>query len=106
MAFVQWQLTLPVPLRAIFSRWGEPCDPAPRIVPGQGDGRQLYRSLAVQDGLVALSGTQLAQIEADARFNAAYGQFAELRREGRQVLPWVLAVLAAGPAPQHIVIPY
>lgn len=98
----QWQLTLPVTLRLIFSCWAEPCDPAPQA----GDSARLYRALATQGDAITLSRQELAQIEADARFNAQYGQFAELRWEGRQMLPWVLAVLAAGPAPQHIFIPY
>ncbi len=100
-----WQLTLPAMLRTIFARWGEPCDPAlAREAPGQ-DGH-LYLELSRCAGSTCLSREALAHIEADARFNASYGQFAELRREGELVLPWVRAVLAAGPAPHHIFIPY
>lgn len=97
--------TLPAMLRAIFARWGEACDPA--LAPGAPEqAGRLYQELGQETGALRLSRQALAHIEADARFNARYGQFAELRREGEQVLPWVCAVLAAGPAPQHIFIPY
>lgn len=98
------RLTVPERLRAIFGVWGQPCDPAPRTVAA--DGVVLYQTLAASAQAVLLDDATLQQIEADACYNAEYGQFAELRREGRQVLPWVRALRAAGPAPCQLFVPY
>lgn len=97
-------MTVPFSIRAIFRRWAEPCDPA--LAGGRGGARHLYQSLSGACAGLGLSPAALARIAADARHNQHFGQFAELRREGEQVMRWVCAVLAAGPAPRHIFIPF
>jgi hypothetical protein len=54
---------------------------------------------------VALSAAVLVRIEQDAWFNAQFGQFGELRREGELILIWVRAILAPGPAPHDVFVP-
>lgn len=99
-------VTVPPAIRAIFGRWAEPCDPA--LAPDEaGAGSvELYQSMSGARAGLGLTPAALARIAADARHNQHFGQFAELRREGEQVMRWVCAVLAAGPAPRHIFIPF
>lgn len=99
---------MPVPerIRTIFTRWADPCDPA--LAPGTDRAvvLNMYHALSGQRAGLGLTPAALARIAADARHNQHFGQFAELRREGEQVMRWVCAVLAAGPAPRHIFIPF
>lgn len=92
-------VSVPPDIRAIFARWGEHCDPAPLGAPGA-DPRlpaRLYRPLAAAPGPAPVARRALARIYADAVLNMEYGQFAELRREGAAVFPWIVQVLAADP---------
>lgn len=99
------QLSVPGALRAIFARWAEPCDPALAACGAEPD-PALYRSLASTPEPVPLSAAVLARIEHDAWYNAQFGEFAELRREGELILIWVRAILAPGPAPHDVFVPY
>lgn len=99
-------IALPASVRAILARWAEPCDPALRPDGQAAAAAAMYRSLSLADPGTAVLQAQLARILHDARYNRDCGQFAELRREGEQLVQWVCAVLATGPAPQHIFIPY
>lgn len=99
-------ITVPHAIRAIFRRWAEPGDPA--LAPGDSAAGavQMYQTICGARAALGLTPAALARIAADARHNQHFGQFAELRREGEQVMRWVCAVLAAGPAPRHIFIPF
>ncbi|QYF92818.1 hypothetical protein KY495_19165 [Massilia sp. PAMC28688] len=99
------QLAVPALLRAVFRRWSEPCDAA-LARPDCAGSPQLYRQLGSASGALTVSPAALALIEADACYNARFGQFAELRREGQCVLAWVRALPGWGPAAPHLFIPY
>jgi hypothetical protein len=90
---------VPEPLRAIFAEWAVTCDPAPLCRGGADphDASEVYGLLAMAAADTALARQSLARVYADARLNMEFGQFAELRREGAQVLPWITRVLAADP---------
>ena len=86
-------VALPLSVRQVFARWGEQCDPAPQCHDG------LYRELGAMANLAELAVARrvLARIHADAVRNMQFGQFAELRREGALVYPWIAQVVAADP---------
>ena len=91
-------LHVPSPIRAIFAQWSEGCDPGP-LRPGD-DPVQLarfYRRLAATAAELHLARHALVRIYTDAALNMEYGQFAELRREGAAVYPWIARVMAADP---------
>ena len=91
-------LNVPPALRRIFAQWGEGCDPAP--APGPEDPAALaafYRRLAETAAEMHLARHAVARIYTDAALNRDYGQFAELRREGAQVFPWIAQLVAADP---------
>jgi hypothetical protein len=92
---------VPEALRAIFAEWAASCDPAPLCQPGADphDAAQVYGLLAMAAADTALARQALERIYIDARLNMEFGQFAELRREGSQVFPWIANVLAADPIP-------
>ena len=95
----QLPVTVPAPLRDIFAEWAESCDPGP-LCQGGADPQasaQVYRLLADAAAGTALARQALARIYADALLNMEFGQFAELRREGAQVFPWIAQVVAADP---------
>lgn len=102
---MEWQLAVPAALRLIFARWAEPCDPALATGLALQDAG-LYRTVSDAAGAVTVCAQTLARIEEDACYNAQFGQFCELRREGEQVLPWVRAAKALGPSPHHLFVPY
>ena len=91
-------LSVPAPIRAIFAQWAEGCDPGP-LRPGD-DPRErasFYRRLAENAAEMHLARHAVARIYSDAAVNMAYGQFAELRREGAAVYPWIAQLVAADP---------
>jgi len=91
-------LSVPPALRRIFAQWGESCDPAP--IAGGCDPAALaafYRCLAETAAEMVLARHAVARIYADAAQNRDYGQFAELRREGAAVFPWVAKLVADDP---------
>ena len=91
-------LQVPPALRRIFAQWGEGCDPAP--APGPEDPAALaafYKRLAGTAAEMFLARHAVARIYADAALNRDYGQFAELRREGAEVFPWVARLVAEDP---------
>ena len=92
-------ISVPPALRAIFAEWAASCDPAPLCQPGADpyDAGQVYSLLAMAAADMALARQSLARVYADARLNMEFGQFAELRREGAQVFPWIAQVVAADP---------
>lgn len=95
----QLAVSVPVPLRDIFAEWAESCDPGP-LCQGGADPQasaQVYRLLAGAKAGAVLARQALARIYADALLNMEFGQFAELRREGAQVFPWIAQVLASDP---------
>lgn len=87
---------VPATIRAIFAHWSEACDPAP-LRPGDDPAAlaAFYRRLAYAAAGMHLARHELARIHADASRNCEAGQFAELRREGRALLPWIEKKLAA-----------
>ena len=91
-------LQVPAPIRAIFAQWGEGCDPAP-LRPGDDPARlaRFYRRLAATAAELHLARHALVRIYTDAALNMQYGQFAELRREGAAVYPWIAQLVAADP---------
>ena len=91
-------LQVPAPIRAIFAQWSQGCDPAP-LRPGDDPARlaRFYRRLAGTAAELHLARHALVRIYTDAALNMQYGQFAELRREGAQVYPWIAQVVAADP---------
>lgn len=91
-------VTVPAPLRAIFTQWAERCDPAHCRAGGDPHaGAAIYTLLAGAIGETTLAHAAAARIYADALLNMEFGQFAELRREGAQVFPWIAQLLAADP---------
>ena len=91
-------LSVPDAIRAIFAQWGEGFDPA-ALRPGD-DPAQLaafYRRLAETAAEMHLARHAMARIYADAALSMEYGQFAELRREGAAVYPWIAQLVAADP---------
>jgi hypothetical protein len=89
---------VPAALRPIFSEWAACCDPAPLCRAGA-DPRQaaeLYSLLAAASVDALLARQALARVYDDALQNMVFGQFAELRREGAQVFPWIAQLLASG----------
>ena len=101
MDSMQEPVTISVPpaLRHIFAEWSATCDPAPLCRSGVDphDAAEVYGLLAQAGADTALARQSLARIYADARLNMEFGQFAELRREGAQVFPWIAQVVAADP---------
>lgn len=99
MNSMQEQLPVSVPamLRDIFAEWAESCDPGPLCQGGVDPqaSAQVYRLLAGAAAGAVLARQVLVRIYADALLNMEFGQFAELRREGAQVVPWITQVLAA-----------
>lgn len=87
---------VPAAIRAIFAQWSEACDPAP-LGPGDDPAAlaAFYRRLAYAAAGTHLARHELARIHADAARNCEAGQFAELRREGQALLPWIEQMLAA-----------
>ena len=89
-------LQVPSAIRAIFATWAEPGDPAPLHA---GDDpaslAQFYARLASTAAELHLARHALERIARDAAHNMAFGQFAELRREGAIVYPWIAALVAA-----------
>ena len=95
-------LNIPPALRRIFALWGDACDPAPAR--GGDDPAVLaafYRRLAESAAEMFLARHAVARIYADAALNRDYGQFAELRREGAEVFPWVAQLVADDPVLSH-----
>lgn len=93
------RVTVPAALRPIFAQWAGACDPAPHCRAGA-DPRvaaNVYGLLAAASCDAALARGVLARVYADALVNMEFGQFAELRREGEQVFPWIAQVVAADP---------
>ena len=92
-------ISVPAALRDIFTEWSATCDPAPLCRSGADphDAAEVYGLLALAAADTALARQSLARIDADARLNMEFGQFAELRREGAQVFPWIAQVVAADP---------
>lgn len=91
-------LHVPPAIRRIFAAWGEGADPA-AWRPGDDPAAlaAFYRSVATAAAGMHLARHALARIEQDAAHNKDYGQFAELRREGEQVLPWIARLAASDP---------
>lgn len=91
-------LSVPPAIRRIFAQWGEGTDPA-AWRPGDDPAAlaAFYRSVAGAAAEMHLARHALARIEQDAAHNKDYGQFAELRREGEQVLPWIAPLVASDP---------
>lgn len=58
---------------------------------------QLYGVLAHAACGTLLARRALARIYTDALINMEFGQFAELRREGAQVFPWIAQLVASDP---------
>ncbi len=92
-------LLVPPAIRAIFAIWAEPGDPAP-LQAGDDPARlaQFYARLASTAAAQHLARHALQRIHRDAAHNMAFGQFAELRREGAMVYPWIAALVAADAA--------
>lgn len=92
-------VSVPAPLRDIFVQWADTCDPAALCRRGADlhANAQVYRVLAEAAAGTALTRQVLAWIYADALLNMEFGQFAELRREGARVFPWIAQVLASDP---------
>ena len=90
---------VPQQLRDIFGEWAAACDPAPRCRPGADpdDAGQVYSLLAAASFDALLARQALARVYADALQNMEFGQFAELRREGAAVFPWIAQVVADDP---------
>lgn len=90
-------VTVPAALRPIFSDWAAPCDPAPLCRAGADPqaAAELYSLLAAAGFDAMLARQALARVYADALHNMVFGQFAELRREGAQVFPWIARVVAS-----------
>lgn len=91
-------VSVPEAVRRVFAAWSEPGDPAawrpgddPQALAG------FYRSVAGAAAQMVLARHAVARIHEDAAHNRQFGQFAELRREGEEVLPWIAAVVAADP---------
>lgn len=91
-------LSVPAAVRRIFAAWSEQGDPAawhpgddPAVLAG------FYRSVATAAAEMHLARHAVARIHEDAAHNREFGQFAELRREGEQVLPWIAGLVAADP---------
>ena len=101
MNLMQELLAVDVPqsLRAIFAQWAALCDPAALCRCGADPqaSAQRYAVLAHAAAGTALAREALACIYADALLNMEFGQFAELRREGAQVFPWIAQVVASDP---------
>lgn len=87
---------VPPELRDIFGEWAVACDPAPHCRPGADpeDAAQVYSLLAAASFDALLARQALARVYADALQNMEFGQFAELRREGAAVFPWIARVVA------------
>lgn len=84
-------VAIPAAIRAIFTQWGQPYDPALRIA-GPGAGRHwsaFYRRLGASSGALRMDMRELFQIDRDADLNRRFGLVAELRREGDAVGAWV-----------------
>ncbi len=92
-------VTVPAALRDIFGEWAAACDPAPLCRAGADphDAAEVYSLLAAASFDALLARQALARVYADALENMAFGQFAELRREGAAVFPWIAQVVAADP---------
>ncbi len=93
-------VSVPAALRAIFSQWADRCDPAHCRAGGGSDPRAaaaIYSLLAGTIHETALARAAVARVYADALRNREFGQFAELRREGEQVFPWIARVVADDP---------
>ncbi|WP_426101204.1 hypothetical protein [Massilia sp. TSP1-1-2] len=93
------EVSVPAPLRDIFAEWAETCDPG-ALCQGGADphaSARLYRALSRSSSRTVLARQALARIYADALVNMEFGQFAELRREGAQVFPWIAQVIASDP---------
>lgn len=95
----QLQVQVPAALRSIFTQWASECDPAPHCRAGAEPqvAANIYGLLAAAACDAALARTALAGVYADALANMEFGQFAELRREGAQVFPWIAQVVASDP---------
>ena len=91
---------VPPALRDIFGEWAAACDPAPLCRAGADphDAAELYSLLAAASFDALLARQALARVYADALENMTFGQFAELRREGAAVFPWIAQVVADDPA--------
>ncbi len=87
---------VPSALRPIFDAWATPCDPAACGAPPRA-AAELYGLLAAASFDALLGREALARVYADALQNMVFGQFAELRREGTQVFPWIAQVVASDP---------
>jgi hypothetical protein len=89
---------VPAALRPIFSDWAACCDPAPLCRAGADpqQAAELYSLLAAARFDALLARQALARVYDDALQNMVFGQFAELRREGAQVFPWIAQLLASG----------
>jgi hypothetical protein len=91
-------LSVPAAVRRIFAQWGDQADPAAWQRGDDPAARALfYRRLATAAAGMHLARHALARIHADAARNRHYGQFAELRAEGGEVLPWIEQLMAADP---------
>jgi hypothetical protein len=92
-------VNVPLPLRQIFAQWGEQWDPAPLCCGGaEPQAAALrYQRLAGAGAELAMARRTLAAVYFDAFNNMMFGQFAELRREGAQVFPWIARVVASDP---------
>jgi hypothetical protein len=91
---------VPRALCPIFSQWAAPCDPAPLAHGGADAGADagvIYALLAAASFDALLARQALARVHRDALANMVFGQFAELRDEGAQVLAWIAQVVAADP---------
>jgi hypothetical protein len=90
---------VPQALRDIFEEWAASCDPAALCQSGADPegAAQVYSLLAAASFDAMLGRQALARVYADALLNMQYGQFAELRREGAAVFPWIAEVVAADP---------
>ncbi len=95
----QLPVNVPAPLRDIFAEWAETCDPGALCRRGADPqaAAQVYRLLAQAASGTVLARQALAAIYADALLNMEFGQFAELRREGAQVFPWIAQLVASDP---------
>lgn len=84
-------VAIPAFIRSIFTRWGEPYDPALRLAgPGLiGPVSAFYRRLGTSSGELRLNMRELFQIYRDADLNKRFGLVAELRQEGDAVEAWV-----------------
>ncbi len=94
-------VSVPGPLRDIFAEWAATCDPAPLCGADPQAGARRYRLLAQAQAGTALARQALVGVYADALLNMEFGQFAELRREGAQVFPWIAQLLACDPVLCH-----